>query len=159
MMHTGSNFGCSAFCYSIYRLIELGKLAPSVKRIIRQTDGGSGNVAWVTHGVHYMLVHEGVFQQVDWVRLEPGHSHNAQDQVFSTTRSIFYPRRGCGTGCSSPLQFEAMLVNGLEQMSGGIEMLWQLANFDFTTWLQGCVAASFSHYGCTRPCCAHMCVP
>eukprot|EP00965_Chrysotila_dentata_P250909 6209716-Pleurochrysis_carterae.AAC.2 len=71
MLHTGSNFGCSAFCYAIYRLIELGKLNPSVKQIVRLTDGGSDSVDWVTHSVHYMLVQEGVFDQIDWIRLEP----------------------------------------------------------------------------------------
>eukprot|EP00965_Chrysotila_dentata_P236271 6201227-Pleurochrysis_carterae.AAC.1 len=30
MLHTGFNFGCSAFCYSLDRLIELGKIDPSV---------------------------------------------------------------------------------------------------------------------------------
>eukprot|EP00965_Chrysotila_dentata_P132407 4378463-Pleurochrysis_carterae.AAC.1 len=78
MLRTGANFGCSAFCYSLYRLIEVGKIDSRVKRIVRQTDGGSNNVAWITHGVHYMLVHEGVFDQIDWIRLEPGHSHNPQ---------------------------------------------------------------------------------
>eukprot|EP00965_Chrysotila_dentata_P250116 6209261-Pleurochrysis_carterae.AAC.3 len=156
MLHTGSNFGCSAFCYSIYSLIELGKLNSSVERVIRQTDGGSDNVAWVTHGVHYMLVHEGAFNQIDWVRLGPGHSYCQQsahtasersfeaqhrtDQTFSNCRSIFYPRRGLGPGCTSPMEFEAMLVDGLKEMNGGMEMLWQLANFDFTKWLDGCVA-------------------
>eukprot|EP00965_Chrysotila_dentata_P038679 1284544-Pleurochrysis_carterae.AAC.1 len=55
MLHTGPNFGRSAFCHSVSRLIELGKLDSRVERIMRQTDGGSDNVAWSTHGVHYML--------------------------------------------------------------------------------------------------------
>eukprot|EP00965_Chrysotila_dentata_P236268 6201221-Pleurochrysis_carterae.AAC.1 len=93
-------------------------MAQTVTRIIRQTDGGSDNVAWITHGVHYMLVQEGVFDEIIWVRLGPGHSHNLQDQTFSTSRSIFYPRRGLGPGCASPQQFETMLVDGLKEMNG-----------------------------------------
>eukprot|EP00965_Chrysotila_dentata_P006570 214592-Pleurochrysis_carterae.AAC.1 len=78
MLGTGANFGCSAFCFTLYRLIETSKLDPRVERIVRQTDGGSDNVTWVTHAVHYMLVREGAFDQIDWVRLKPGHSHNKQ---------------------------------------------------------------------------------
>eukprot|EP00965_Chrysotila_dentata_P224620 6194287-Pleurochrysis_carterae.AAC.1 len=78
MLRTGSNFGCSAFVFSLFRLIELGKLDSRAERIVRQTDGGPDNVAWVTHGVHVMLVREGVFNQIDWIRLKPGHSHNQQ---------------------------------------------------------------------------------
>eukprot|EP00965_Chrysotila_dentata_P073129 2416801-Pleurochrysis_carterae.AAC.1 len=61
-----------------------------------------------------------------------------QDRAFSVVRAIFYPRRGIGPGCTSPLEFHAMLVDGLKEMNGGMEMLWQLANFDFKTWLDGC---------------------
>eukprot|EP00965_Chrysotila_dentata_P153496 5073301-Pleurochrysis_carterae.AAC.1 len=78
MLLKGGNFGCTAFCYSLYRLIEQGRLDPSVKYIVRQTDGGSDNVTWVTHAVHYTLVREGAFNQIDWIRLKPGHSHNLQ---------------------------------------------------------------------------------
>eukprot|EP00965_Chrysotila_dentata_P182350 6021369-Pleurochrysis_carterae.AAC.1 len=28
MLHTGGNFGCTAFCFTLYRLIELSKLDP-----------------------------------------------------------------------------------------------------------------------------------
>eukprot|EP00965_Chrysotila_dentata_P189656 6173443-Pleurochrysis_carterae.AAC.1 len=78
MLHTGSNFGCSAFVHSLYRLINHGRIRLDVKRIVRQANGGSDNVAWVTHGVHYTIVREGAFNQIDRIRLEPGHSHNQQ---------------------------------------------------------------------------------
>eukprot|EP00965_Chrysotila_dentata_P077461 2557208-Pleurochrysis_carterae.AAC.2 len=96
MLHTGSNFGCSVFVHSLYRLIEKGKLDARGKRIVRPTDGGPENVAWVTHGVHFMLVREGVFDQIDWIRLLPGHFHNPQGQTFATTKAIFIPAAGKG---------------------------------------------------------------
>eukprot|EP00965_Chrysotila_dentata_P063092 2090347-Pleurochrysis_carterae.AAC.1 len=147
MLHTGSNFGCTAFVHSLYRLIQQGKIIDKVSRIVRQTDGGSDNVAWVTHAIHFTLVKVGAFDEVVWIRLEPGHSHNPQDQTFATTKSIFLPFRGGGTGCASPFEMEARLVEGLKKMNGGLEMLWQLVNYDFTGWLDGCVAADFSNYG------------
>eukprot|EP00965_Chrysotila_dentata_P253111 6211068-Pleurochrysis_carterae.AAC.2 len=64
-----------------------------------------------------------------------------------TSRSIFYPKRGLGPGCKSPLEFQTMLLNGLKGLNGGCEMLWQLANFDFATWLDGCVSLNFKYYG------------
>eukprot|EP00965_Chrysotila_dentata_P220373 6191729-Pleurochrysis_carterae.AAC.4 len=78
MLHTGGNFGCTAFVFALYRLIETSKLDSRVERIIRQTDGGGDSVSWVTHALHYMLVREGVFDQLVWIRLKPGHSHNKQ---------------------------------------------------------------------------------
>eukprot|EP00965_Chrysotila_dentata_P236272 6201227-Pleurochrysis_carterae.AAC.2 len=101
----------------------------------------------MTHGVQYMLVQEGVLDQIDWVRLEPGHSYGPQDQIFSTTRSTFYSQHAVGPDCESPLEFEAMLVDKLKTINCGMEMLWQLANFDSATWLKDCMAGSFSHYG------------
>eukprot|EP00965_Chrysotila_dentata_P182148 6014815-Pleurochrysis_carterae.AAC.1 len=67
MLHTGGSFGCSAFCVLLmYRLIQQFKLDARVERIIRQTDEGSDNVTWITHAVHYVLVREGAFNQIDW---------------------------------------------------------------------------------------------
>eukprot|EP00965_Chrysotila_dentata_P075362 2488642-Pleurochrysis_carterae.AAC.1 len=110
MLGTGANFGCSAFCYTLFRLIETSKLDARIDRIVQQTDGGCDNVTWVTHAVHYMLVREGAFNQIDWVRLKPGHSHNKQacaclvlfsfaiDRTFSAVNSVFYPTKGVGPG-------------------------------------------------------------
>eukprot|EP00965_Chrysotila_dentata_P245014 6206304-Pleurochrysis_carterae.AAC.1 len=84
MLHTGSNFGCSAFVFLLYRLVELGKLDARAENVVRKTDGGSDNVAWIMHGVHFMLVREGVFYQLDWIKLRPGHSHTLLDQALST---------------------------------------------------------------------------
>eukprot|EP00965_Chrysotila_dentata_P257068 6212759-Pleurochrysis_carterae.AAC.8 len=116
------------------------------ERIIRQTDGGSDNVAWVTHGMHYMLVHEGAFQQIDWVLLEPGHSHCTQD-LFDDPQHLLSSPRHWPWLCITPGVLGAMIVDALKEMNGGMEMLWQLANFDFGKRLNGCIAGSFSHYG------------
>eukprot|EP00965_Chrysotila_dentata_P142965 4724383-Pleurochrysis_carterae.AAC.1 len=43
MLHTGSNFGCTAFVHSFYRLINQRKILLDVERIVRMTDGGSDN--------------------------------------------------------------------------------------------------------------------
>eukprot|EP00965_Chrysotila_dentata_P187399 6172106-Pleurochrysis_carterae.AAC.1 len=147
MLRTGSNFGCSAFVFSLYRLIEQGKLNPRAERIVRQTDGGPDNVAWVTHAVHITLVREGAFNQITWIRLKPGHSHNPQDQTFSTAKSVIIPTSGSGDGCKSPWEMEARFVDGLKTMNGGLEMLWQLASFNFTAWFEECVSQKFAHYG------------
>eukprot|EP00965_Chrysotila_dentata_P163257 5392350-Pleurochrysis_carterae.AAC.1 len=45
-----------------------------------------------------------------------------------------------------------MLVDGLKKMNGGLELLLQLANFDFGKWLAGCVSKSFTNYGCVSLC-------
>eukprot|EP00965_Chrysotila_dentata_P055632 1845624-Pleurochrysis_carterae.AAC.1 len=42
---------------------------------------------------------------------------------------------------------EARLVDGLKKMNEGLEMLWQLANYDFAGLLDGCVSSKFAHYG------------
>eukprot|EP00965_Chrysotila_dentata_P012509 410793-Pleurochrysis_carterae.AAC.1 len=46
----------------------------------------------------------------------------------------------------SPMKFHAMLTDGLKNLSGGMEMLWQLANYYFEGWLDGCVSSSFAYY-------------
>eukprot|EP00965_Chrysotila_dentata_P056745 1882714-Pleurochrysis_carterae.AAC.3 len=201
MLHTGSNFGCSIFVFSIFRLIKLGKLDLRAERIVCQTDGGPDNVAWVTHGVHVMLVREAVFDQIDWIRRKPGHSHNqqvctsyalklppalhvvlsnsiacvcepslvrsllplmntteaccllshaVQDQTFAIVKCIFIPFAGGGDGCRTPWEMEARLVDKLKTMNGGLEMLWQLASYDFTGWLDDCVSSKFAHCGNER---------
>eukprot|EP00965_Chrysotila_dentata_P140747 4652889-Pleurochrysis_carterae.AAC.5 len=77
----------------------------------------------------------------------------AQDQTFSCSRCVFYPQHGIGPGCPSPMDFEAKLTHGLKHVNGGLEMLWQLANFSFDKWLDGCVSKAFAHYA--RVCLLH----
>jgi hypothetical protein len=75
-----------------------------------------------------------------------GHSHNEADARHRRALQVFYPKKGVGPGCNSPLKFEAALVTGLKTLSGGFEMLWQLANFDFAKFLDGCVSKDFGNH-------------
>ena len=143
---TGNNFGCTCFCVSLFRLIKSGKLPPSVTHGARQTDGGSDNDGKTAHGVHYILVREGVFNDFLWGRLRSGHSHNRCDRHFAEAKTIFYPRSGVGPGCASPMQYHAALVDGLKQLPGGLEIMWQLANFDFDAFVSSFMDRSaFTH--------------
>eukprot|EP00965_Chrysotila_dentata_P117490 3882786-Pleurochrysis_carterae.AAC.1 len=72
------------------------------------------------------------------------------DRTFSIVKAVFYPKRGVGPGCNSPMEFCAKIADGLKEMNGGMEMLWQLANFDFHDWLDGCVSSAFKNYGKER---------
>ena len=145
MLHTGANFGCSAFVTTLYKLIIDGRMN-NVTKLMRQSDGGSDNVSWVTFALHVMLVHEGVVDEIDWVRLRAGHSHNEADANHRLALGVFYPKKGIGPGCCTPFDFHAKLVDGLKGMNGGCEMLWQLANFNFKKWLEGCVHSDFGNY-------------
>eukprot|EP00965_Chrysotila_dentata_P124256 4107619-Pleurochrysis_carterae.AAC.2 len=125
MLHTGSNFGCTAFVFSLYRLIKLGMLDSRTEYNVRQTDGSPDKVVWLTHAIHVMLVREGAFSQIDWIRLKSGHSHNAQDQAFAIdVKSYSIPVSGGGNSCRAPWEMEARLVDKLKTINGGLEMLW-----------------------------------
>ena len=143
---TGNNFGCTCFCISLCRLIKTEKLPLTITDASRQTDGGSDNDGKTTHGLHYVLIREGTFNSLLWGKLRAGHSHNRADLAFSDVKAIFYPRNGVGPGCASPLQYHAALVDGLKQMAGGLEIMWQLANFDFDAFVSSFVdRAGFTH--------------
>ena len=130
-LRTGNNFGCTAFVVSLYRLINSGRLPKTVTTGCRQTDGGSDADGKTSHGLHYVLVREGTFDRLLWGRLRTGHSHDWCDFTFSATKAIFYPREGVGPGCASPMEYHAALTDGLKSLPGGLEVMWQLANFDF----------------------------
>lgn len=130
-LRTGNNFGCTAFVLSLYRLINSGRLPKTVTTGCRQTDGGSDADGKTSHGLHYVLVREGTFDRLLWGRLRTGHSHDWCDFTFSATKAIFYPREGVGPGCASPMEYHAALTDGLKSLPGGLEVMWQLANFDF----------------------------
>ena len=138
-LQTGNNFGCTCFCISLFRLIKSGKLTPTQTHGCRQTDGGSDNDGKTAHGVHYILVREGVFNDLLWGKLRSGHSHNRCDLTFAEAKTLFYPRTGVGPGCASPMQYHAALVDGFKQMPGGLEIMWQLANFDFDKFVSSFV--------------------
>lgn len=145
-LHTGNNFGVTSLCVSLHRLISQGKLTAG-EYFALVSDGGSDNVGWITHAMNFVLVREGVFNTLDWLRLRPGHSHNEQDLAFSRAKAIFYPHGGIGPGCSSPMEYYHMLTKGLREMPGGLEVLWQLANFDFSKYCESFFEGkTFAHH-------------
>ena len=146
MLLTGANFGCTAFVCTLYHLVKSMKLAPEVDTVMRQTDRGPDNSAQLTHGVHELIVREGACNVLIWSSLEAGHSHNGQDATFAHTKKIFYPRAGAGPGCCSPFEYAAAIEDGLKGMNGGLEILWQLHNFDWKNLLKDCVSKKFGNY-------------
>jgi len=145
MLKTGGNFGCTSFIVSLCRLISNSRMT-GVRRLIRQTDSGSDNVSWVTFALCATLVKEGVFDQVDWMRVMPGHSHNEADARHRQALGVFYPKKGTGPGCNSPFEFESSLNKGLRGIPGGYETLWQLASFDWAKWFGSCVSSEFGNH-------------
>eukprot|EP00967_Tisochrysis_lutea_P026453 scaffold30524_cov40-Tisochrysis_lutea.AAC.1 len=59
---------------SLARLIRDGKLK-GVRKLVSYTDSGSDNNSWVTFALCAILIKEGILDQMDWVRVMPGHSH------------------------------------------------------------------------------------
>jgi len=56
----------------IWRAHQSGRLKKNVKTMYRHTDGGSDNVGYTTHIVHWLLVYLGVFDTIIWFRFEAG---------------------------------------------------------------------------------------
>lgn len=145
-LKTGNNFGVTSLCVTLHRLITQAKLRPETEYFALVSDGGPDTVGSVTHAMNYVLVREGVFNTLDWLRLRSGHSHNKQDLAFSRAKAIFYPRSGCGPGCRTPMEYRDMLVDGLKHMAGGLEVLWQLANFDVGAYAKKFIVPDFGHH-------------
>eukprot|EP00965_Chrysotila_dentata_P206570 6183608-Pleurochrysis_carterae.AAC.5 len=70
----------------------------------------------------------------------------SQDRTFSVVKAIFYSPKGTGLGCNSPMEFCANIVEGMKELNGGMEMLLQLASFNFEGCLEGCVSTAFKNY-------------
>eukprot|EP00965_Chrysotila_dentata_P189196 6173196-Pleurochrysis_carterae.AAC.1 len=68
------------------------------------------------------------------------------DQKFAVTKGVLVPHSGAGPGCNLPMEYHAMLTDRLKNLSGGMELLWQLADYDFEAWLDGCVSSSDKRY-------------
>ena len=66
----GCNFGLTNLVMALKRAKELNRLPMNVDRLVRHTDGGPDNVAWVTHFFHWLLVYLGIFNEVLWFRFE-----------------------------------------------------------------------------------------
>ena len=140
-LKTGGNFGCTSFVTTLYHLSKSKKLRPTVDSVSTQSDGGSDNVAWVTHIVNWFIIHVGVFNFLWWLRLRAGHSHNEADGWFSLIQTEVL-----AVGCNSPLELEARLVDSMKNVAGGCEALWQLSNYNFEAFFRGCVSKEFGHY-------------
>lgn len=79
------------------------------------------------------MVHLGVFQRLEWVRLPTKHSHNYCDRTFSMIKEVIFPRRGAGGGCNAPWDMKLVLDAALKSQRGDIELVWQWQNFNWTS--------------------------
>jgi hypothetical protein len=147
---TGANFGLTNLICVLYRAHQTGRLAKATT-LIRHTDGGSDNVAYVTHVVHWLLVYLGIFDHVQWFRFEAGHSHTEiADRLFSLMKRTFITddaSRAQGVGSFSELDTKLHEVfKGLDET---YEMNWNFANWDFQKWfndMSGVLSPEFSNY-------------
>lgn len=144
----GSNFGCTALFGYWLRLAKLGQLPHS---FVRMSDGGPDNNSVTTHAFHWLAVHTGIFQRLEWIRLPPKHSHNYADRTFSMIKEIIWPKRGVGGGCEAPWEMEKVIQAALKSQKGHIELAWQWQNFNWTQWFKDMKAihkdfSSFSKY-------------
>lgn len=185
-VRTGANFGCSAFIISLHHMIKSGRITSQTSHVrarasrtrraasiaaafclikppytpstglalqlVRQTDGGSDNVGWVAHAFHFALIYFGVANKLTWMRLPPGHSHNGGDRKFSLIKKSIQTQNGA----FSPWDLEKAIIEGCKRADGGAEMLWQLANYDFESWMSelvdskvGGLVASSARTHCT----------
>ncbi|MEM7504933.1 MAG: hypothetical protein AAF417_23105, partial [Pseudomonadota bacterium] len=87
---TGASFGLTNLMRTLEKALDVKRLKPHVKTLYRHTDGGSDNVAKVTHVVHWLLVYVGAFDEIIWFRFEAGHSHTElADRLFALLKSLF----------------------------------------------------------------------
>lgn len=118
---------------------QLGRLPHS---FIRMSDGGSDNKAATTHAFHWLAVHAGIFQRLEWVRLPPKHSHNYADRTFSMIKEVVAPKRGNEGGCNAPWDMQKVLEVALKSQKGPVELAWQWTNFDWHAWFKSMNAIS-----------------
>lgn len=129
----GVNFGCSALFGYWHRLAQLGKLPNT---FVRMSDGGPDNSAATTHAFHWLAVHLGVFQRLEWLRLPSKHSHNYCDRTFSMVKEVILPKRGAGGGCNAPWDMNEVLTAALKSQRGPVELVWQWRNFNWSAWFK-----------------------
>lgn len=89
----------------------------------------------MTHAVHFVLVHFGVFNKITWMRLPVGHSHNGADRKFALLKSALESLNGAWT----PWDLEAAILQGCKNADGGAKVLWQLRNYNLEAFLSECV--------------------
>ena len=138
----GSNFGLTNFIITLFRAKQMGRLPLTMTRCYRHTDGGPDNLSHVTHILHYLLVYLGVFEDFWWFRFRAGHSHTEiSDRFFSLLKRIFDSDgpRTVDTATNSFQDLEAKLEEVFKGMPETLAVEWNFANWDFETWLRGCV--------------------
>jgi hypothetical protein len=123
MLATGANIGLTSFLVTLHDLIKKGKVGGGMRKLIRQTDGGPDIMSWVTYAIFAVLVREGSFDEIIWLRLHASYSHNEADAWHRRAMAVFYPNGKKGPGCASPFEYREMLLHGLSGMSGGCEIL------------------------------------
>jgi hypothetical protein len=72
---TGADFGVTSFISGLVRMIQLGEVTSSKRRLLRGMDGGPENRNFVSLGMNSTLVHElheGSINEVQQHRLPPG---------------------------------------------------------------------------------------
>lgn len=131
--HTGANYGCTALFGYWLKLKQLGKLPHS---FVRMSDGGPDNCAASTHAFHWLAVHAGIFQRLEWIRLPSKHSHNFADRTFSMLKEVIAPKKGAGGGCPAPWDMEQILHKALKSQKGNIELTWHWQNWNWHAWLK-----------------------
>ena len=147
-LRTGANFGCTAFLSAIYQM-QLDKTLGEVA--IRLTDSGPDNDARVTHEFHASLIHYGALQKLIWIRLEPKHSHNLADRMFSMIKEILWPRSGALTGgCAAPWDLEDVIKKALQTQKGSPQLAFHLVNFDFVQYFKGCSSTETADFSDLR---------
>lgn len=129
----GANFGCTSLFGFWVRLAQLSKLPHS---FVRMSDGGPDNCAATTHAFHWLAVHLGIFQRLEWIRLPPKHSHNMCDRTYSMIKEVIHPKRGTGGGCDAPWDMQNVVKQALKSQRGSVELVWQWQNFNWSNWFK-----------------------
>jgi len=141
-VNTGANFGLSTLLGGLYAAFKGGRLQPHVRRLLRHTDGGSDNVAKVTHIFNWLLVYVGCWEEVLWFIFDAGHSHTEiADRLFSLMKKIFETDSAAHVqgGVNSFEDLEERLKACFSKCPEMKEIVYHFANWDFQKWLKASV--------------------
>lgn len=130
-LKVGGNFGCTALLGYWLRLAELSTLGES---FVRMTDSGPDNNTSTTHAFHWLAVHVGVLNRIEWIRLQPKHSHTFADRCNSMIKEVIQPKKGLEGGCAAPWDMEAVIKKAMGKQRGEVELAWQWQNLNWTQW-------------------------
>jgi len=136
-VRTGSNFGLSTLILALHSAYQLGKLEGK-EHLIRHTDGGSDNLSRVTHAMHWLFVHLGIFQEVTWFRFDSGHSHTEiADRLFGMMKRLFKTDSNTrAVGCEDFVALEAEMRKLYDDQKEDFEMVFHFANWDFNEYFK-----------------------